>query len=81
MVFNGLTGSDLVVFNALYQFKDLLPKRIPSSDLVRLTGYHHRTVQAALCRLDQYQVIRRRREAPGMAYIYYDIDDYDFPYS
>lgn len=81
MVFNGLSGSDLVVFNALYRYKDHLPQPIPANELVRLTGYHRDTVLSALNRLDQCQIIRRRRDSLGQPYIYEDIEDYDFPHT
>lgn len=68
MVFNGLSGSDLVVFNALHESD--LSKPLPISEIERLTNYHYHTIQRALKRLvDDYQIVVRH-EGRGKPYSY-----------
>jgi DNA-binding transcriptional ArsR family regulator len=76
--FNGLKGSDLVVFNAIADQN--LPCPLPGSRLALLTGYSIRTIRYALQRLENDGIIRRRREADGKPHIIEVIDDYAFPY-
>jgi predicted transcriptional regulator len=66
MVFNGLTKSDLIVYNALLDLD--LPGPVRSSEIARITCYHQWTVKEALKRLDEYGVITRNRERPGQPY-------------
>jgi predicted transcriptional regulator len=67
MVFNGLTKSDLIIFNALLKID--LSQPVPISDLASITCYHPKTVKSALKRLSDYQIIDRQRE-PGQPYQY-----------
>lgn len=69
MVFNGLTKSDLVVFNALLESD--LSKPVPISELSRLTCYHSKTISRALDRLVGYDVITRWREDNAKPYQYH----------
>lgn len=68
MIFNGLTKSDLVVFNALVQCD--LSRPISYGDLAALTCYHPETVRQALSRLVEYRMVTRRREGAGRPYRY-----------
>jgi predicted transcriptional regulator len=75
MVFNGLSKSDLIVFNALLESD--LSQPVSSSDLAKITCYHQETVKRALKRLTEYQVIRRKRARQGQPYHYaVDKDNY-----
>ena len=68
MIFNGLTKSDLVIFNALIECD--LSRPVSYGDLAALTCYHPETVRQALARLVDYRLITRRRERPGHPYRY-----------
>ena len=68
MIFNGLTKSDLIVFNALNQCD--LSKPVPVSQLADMTCYHPNTIQEALRRLEEYVIIQRYRKGPGRPYRY-----------
>jgi predicted transcriptional regulator len=79
MMFNGLSGSDLVIFNALAEYD--LPATIPASQISNLTGYSLFTVWRALRRLENYQIICRHRESNGQPHTIEIVDDYVLPNS
>lgn len=79
MVFNGLSHSELVVFNALREHD--LPAPVSISKLAFLTGYHNRTIERALTKLEDCQVINRRRDRHGQPYTIEIVDNYAFPRS
>jgi len=68
MVFNGLSKSDLVVFNALLAAD--LSKPVSIGRLAALACYHPNTVYNALNRLRDYGIIERRRDNVGQPYHY-----------
>lgn len=68
MVFNGLSKSDLVVFNALNECD--LAEPLPISTLARLTCYHARTIGTTLQRLEEMGIITRHRASLGQPYTY-----------
>ncbi len=71
MIFNGLSKSDLVIYNALCDLLQLDPQRpISSYELAQQCSYHQNTVKAALGRLVGWQIVARRRERPGQPYEY-----------
>lgn len=72
MIFNGLSGSDLIIYNALV---DLLEpgqaKQVSSGQLAARCNCHPNTVQAALKRVaDELGLVKRRMVAPGVPYEY-----------
>jgi len=77
--FNGLAGSDLVVFNALKT--QPLPGPVPVSKLEFLTGYARSTVIEATYRLTEYGMVDRERDRPGLPYTYAIKDNYALPHS
>jgi len=79
MVFNGLKGADLVVYNALRE-QDL-PGKVSTTDLSFITGYAARTIIRVLERLEAYDMITRRRDRRGHPYTIEIKDDYAFPNS
>lgn len=80
MIFNGLTKSDLVVFNALRECD--LSEPLSYGDLAALTCYHPETVRQALARLIKYRLVSRRQERPGHPYRYTIREDgYAFSHS
>ena len=68
MVFNGLSKSDLVVFNALLEAD--LSKPVSIGRLAALACYHPDTVRYALRRLSEHKIIQRERRRPGQPYRY-----------
>jgi predicted transcriptional regulator len=68
MIYNGLTKSDLVVFNVLSDSD--LTKPLPISKIAILSSYHYKTVYRALRRLNKYGIISRHRAAEGQPYRY-----------
>jgi len=68
MVFNGLSKSDLVVFNALLAAD--LSKPVSIGRLAARACYHPDTVKRALQRLSEYNIIHRERRHPGQPYRY-----------
>ena len=68
MVYNGLTGSDLIVFNIL-RGSDL-SEPLPISRIAMLANYHYTTVQRSLQRLEAYDIVTRQREFIGQPYKY-----------
>lgn len=77
MLFNGLSGSDLVVFNALAEYD--LPTPVPASKVSHQTGYCTRTVLRVFRRLEDSQIVCRHREGNGLPYTIDIVDDYAFP--
>jgi predicted transcriptional regulator len=68
MVYNGLTKSDLIVFNVLNDSD--LSEPIPISRIAMLSSYHYNTVYQALLRLLEYEIITRHRSRRGRPYQY-----------
>lgn len=66
MVFNGLKGSDLIIYNLLQSTARQV--ELSGYQIARITCYHHDTVYNSLKRLEQLQLIERRREKPGQRY-------------
>jgi len=58
MVFNGLKGAELVVFNALREQE--LPGPVSTTTLSFITGYTVQTIIQVLHRLESYEMITRR---------------------
>lgn len=69
MVFNGLTNSDLLVYNALIELHQE-DQPLPASAIANLVCCHPQTVYGALARLVDYRLIARQRERRGQAYRY-----------
>ena len=68
MVFNGLSKSDLVVFNALLEAD--LSEPVSIGRLAAVSCYHPHTVKRALQRLSEYDIVRRERRRRGQPYRY-----------
>lgn len=65
---NGLRGADREVFKMIQQAETRL--EISNSTLAYITGYHPKTIGAALRRLAQRGYIERQRHCPGRPYTY-----------
>lgn len=79
MVFNGLKGADLIVYNALREQE--LPAKVPTSNLSFATGYTVQTIIRVLQRLESYEMITRHRAGHGKPHIIDIVDDYALPHS
>lgn len=71
MIFNGLSKSDLVVYNALADMLSTTPRRkISAVQVANKTGYTENTVRIALKRLADWEMVDRDQPAPGTPYEY-----------
>lgn len=71
MIFNGLSKSDLVVYNALADMLSMSPRRqISNGQIANKTGYNERTVRLSLKRLEVWELVDRDQPAPGTPYEY-----------
>lgn len=66
--FNGLRGSDLIIFNLLQAAQGRL--QLSGYQIAKITCYHHETVYKSLSRLEQSKLIERRRDKRGQRYNY-----------
>ena len=77
MIFNGLSGTDLIVYNALAEM--LRPgqtREISAGQLAQKLNCHELTVRRSLKRLsDDFGLVNRRLAAPGLPYEYSVEDD------
>lgn len=70
MIFNGLSKSDLVVYNALADMLNTKPRQISAGQIANKTGYSDRTVKASLKRLVEWEMVDREQSVPGTPYEY-----------
>lgn len=71
MIFNGLSKSDLVVYNALADMLSIAPRRqISTGQVAAKTGYSENTVRHALKRLYDWEMVDRQQPNPGTPYEY-----------
>lgn len=70
MVFNGLNGSDLIVYNAVLELVGNESKQISSSQIAIKTNYHNNTVMLALRRLVAMGLVKRSLVGHGCPYEY-----------
>lgn len=76
MIFNGLSKSDLVVYNALADMLNGKPRRqISAVQVAHKTGYADKTVRIALKRLVSFELVDRTPTAPGQPYEYELVKD------
>lgn len=66
MIFNGLKGAELIVFNFLAEAD--LSRPISANEISQQTNYHPSTIQNVLARLEEWELIRRDRQTNGQAY-------------
>lgn len=71
MVFNGLSKSDLVVYNALLDS----PPKVSIQHLADKSNYHWDTVHRSLRRLESYGLLEITREKPGVPNTYKVVKD------
>lgn len=69
MIFNGLKGADLIIYNLLAMAKNRV--RLSTGQIAYLTTYHPNTVKASLCRLEDLGMVERRRDSAGIPYTYH----------
>ncbi len=67
-IFNGLRGSDLIIFNIIRAAQGRV--KISGYSLEKITGYHHETVYKSLNRLEKSDLIERRRQRRGERHTY-----------
>ena len=70
MIFNGLSKSDLVVYNALADMLNGKPRPISAGQVACKTGYSNKTVRVALARLVDWELVDRTPTGPGQPYEY-----------
>ena len=71
MIFNGLSGSDLVVYNAVVDMlQGKLKRTISAPQLATKTGYTDRTVRTVMSRLVEAGLVDRDLPGPGKPYEY-----------
>ena len=75
MIFNGLSKSDLVVYNALVDLLNVHQLPINARLLADQTCYSERTIYSVLNRLVDWKMVRRRREKTGVPYEYRILDE------
>jgi len=75
MIFNGLSKSDLVVYNALADMLNGKPRQISAVQIATKTGYSHVTVRNSIKRLVSWDLIGRTTTAPGQPYEYELVKD------
>lgn len=67
-IFNGLRGSDLIIFNIIRAAQGRIA--LSGYTIEKITGYHHETVYNSLNRLEKSNLIERRRQRRGERYDY-----------
>jgi len=76
MIFNGLSKSDLVIYNALADMLQIDPSgQISISRLADKSQYDERTVMRSLRRLVDWRMINRRRDKNGVPYQYHLLEE------
>jgi len=73
VIFNGLKGADLIVFNYLIEAD--LSRPISASEISLSVNYHPNTIQISLARLEEWELITRIRSVNGQAYQFKLVDD------
>lgn len=68
MVFNGLKGADLILYNYLHEAD--LSRRISVSEMSEHSNYHPNTIYISLKRLEEWRLIERHRDNSSEAYRY-----------
>lgn len=67
-IYNGLKGSDLILFNELIAAD--LSRPISLREIATKTNYEYRTILFAAERLEEMGLIARKRESVGRPYHY-----------
>jgi DNA-binding IclR family transcriptional regulator len=73
VIFNGLKGAELIIFNYLAEAD--LSRPISANEISLATNYHPNTIQLILARLEDWELIRRSRQTNGQAYQFKLVDD------